>query len=196
MIKTAAQSSILNDARYSSMSGGYAASSEYLIESRIIDNPVSSVVFNNLSQYAGVYRHLQIIITARSNRNDTFDAIGLRINDVSTNDYAAHYLASDGATVFSSAEVPSNRILIGNPDAATAEANVFSAQSVEILDAFSTTKNTIVRALSGSVANRPRVFLHSGVWLNTASIASITLFSTTANAFVQGSRFSIYGVTA
>jgi hypothetical protein len=179
------------------MSAGVVPSSEYLIATSIVDNfYTNSVTFNNLAQYSGVYKHLKIIASVKTVRNETFDALGLRINGISSVSYSAHYLAGDGVSVFSASETPSNRILVGNPEAAAGTDNVFSAHDIEILDAFSTTKNTVVRAISGCPASRPRIFFHSGAWIDTAAINSITLFSTTIHDFNMNSRFSLYGVTA
>jgi hypothetical protein len=81
---------------------------------------------------------------------------------------------------------------------ANAPASVFGAGVVDILDAFSTTKNKTVRAFSGNytaannLGDRQIVHLASGVYLSTTAINSLTLYA--ANNLVAGSRFSLYGI--
>ena len=49
MIKSASRSSLVEDVKYTSMSAGVVPSSEYLIESRVLDTAVPSITFDNLS---------------------------------------------------------------------------------------------------------------------------------------------------
>jgi hypothetical protein len=165
-----------------------------LIETQVLGTAVSSITFSSLATYASTYKHLQIRTAVRSSRAETFDGMGLRLNGDTGSNYVAHFMVGDGSSVTSSTGGLENRILVGNPDASTATASAFGANIIDILDSYSTSKNTTIRALSGAAANRTRIFLHSGMFINTASVTSATLFSTTSNNFVIGSRFSLYGI--
>jgi hypothetical protein len=63
---------------------------------------------------------------------------------------------------------------------------------MDIFEPFNTNKNTSVRTMTG--VNGFGIALLSGLWLNTAALTTIT-FDGNVGSFVQGSRFSLYGVT-
>jgi len=64
---------------------------------------------------------------------------------------------------------------------------------LDILDAYSTTKNKTIRSLSGMTGGANNLQLYSGLWNNTAAISSLNIFPGATN-FVAGSRFSLYGI--
>jgi hypothetical protein len=178
------------------MSAGVVPSNEYLIESAIIsNNATTSVTFSNLSQYVGIYKHLQIIYSASANSEVR---LGLRINGA-TSDYRSHGLFSRGTS-------------IASYDSFSSDSGVFirAAQDldssiqggvIDILDAFSTSKNKTIKTLFGHSVPNNCVGITSGLFINTQVISSITLApsditSFENSTFVQNSRFSIYGVTA
>jgi hypothetical protein len=193
MIKTAAQSSLLNDTRYTSMSAGAVPSTEYLIESRVLDTAVSSVTFSDLAQYAGVYKHLQLVACARSTRADVDSAIGVQFNGV-TSGYFWHELQGNGSAVASSALTSQTSMRMGFTTGNSSAANAFGATVLDVLDPYSTTKNKTFRALTGGT-NLNRIRLTSGSLALTNSLTEIKLLDLFAN-FAIGSRFSLYGVTA
>jgi hypothetical protein len=80
-------------------------------------------------------------------------------------------------------------VFVGNSNTA----NIFGAAVVDILDPFSTTKNTTVRTLLGQTSSTNRVALSSGAFYSTAAITSVTLFPET-ESILAGSRFSLYGI--
>jgi hypothetical protein len=175
------------------MSAGVVPSSEYLIESRVLDSTVGSVVFNNLDQFAGIYKHLQFIVVARKSNADVSGSVNSRINGV-TSGYSQHALRATGSVVNSFGE--SNTIAGFNfyIPAANATANAFGAGVVDILDPFNTTKNTTVRTLGGGTPSN-FITLASFAFNSTAMVTSYS-FEALENGFVAGSRFSLYGVTA
>lgn len=191
MIKSASRSSITNDQKYRSMLAGTVPSSEYLIETRILDSTVASVTFSNLSQYAEIYKHLQIVMVARSGVAVSNMGYRIRFNGGSSTDYSFHRLANAtsyadaGATYF---------YITGGLQGSPAAANSFGSAIIDILDAFNTSKNTVTRTLNG---NDGFISLDSCGWYDTAAIDSITIEADAGSpSFVAGSRFSIYGVTA
>jgi hypothetical protein len=72
-------------------------------------------------------------------------------------------------------------------------ANIFGAAVIDILDAFSTTKNKTVRSLAGVAVAGASVRLHSFAYFDTQAIGSIEFFPT-GSQWAIGSRFSLYGV--
>jgi len=162
-----------------------------LISTQIITTTAASVTFSSIPQD---YKHLQIRLTARDNRSSLPGSnIRLRFNSA-TSTYRSHGLAGNGSTVASGTE-QQNTIRIGDISASTAAANIFGAAIVDILDPFSTTKNTTVRSLNGLNAGGINgVEITSGAWFDTSAVNSITLLTVLGTTFINGSRFSLYGI--
>jgi hypothetical protein len=197
MIKSAAQSSILNDTRYTSMSAGVMPSSEYLISTTLISSNTPNVTFD-VSSFAGVYKHLQLVVVARSDRAETGDNILLRFNgDSNFSSYYYHALFGTGSIAGSEnvqgAGFPGARFM--QASSATFTANAFNVGICDIIDAYGS-KNKTIRTFSGLPGTYDRIWLASNLWNSTAPITSITLVSNNGANFVAGSRFSLYGVTA
>lgn len=197
MIKSAQQSSIQNDIKYRSMSAGNVPSNEYLISTTVVGaTPAASVEFD-VSAYAGIYRHLQLVFVSRGNRSGAEDSnVYIQFNGDTGANYNSHYLRGNGSVVESGAYTSSNNngvFLYQGNTGSTQTSNSFAANVVDILDPFNSNKFTTVRNTSGMTGALNRVFLHSGAWRNTASLTLITLDDTLGN-FTQYSRFSLYGV--
>jgi hypothetical protein len=181
----------------SAAGAGVEVAGDYeLIESVILGTDTSSVTFSSLATYASTYKHLQIRYVARSSQAQTFAGITVRFNGDSATNYGTHLLAGNGSSVFSNSFLNQTGILADQREVmgANGPANAFGAGVYDILDAYSTTKNTTTRLLGGRgfVSGDSVIMLASGLWRNTASLTSIDLV---ANAnFVAGSRFSLYGI--
>ena len=194
MIKSALQSSLTNDVKYRSMSAGAVPSSEYLIASTVLTQNEPSVTFNNLAQYAGVYKHLQIMATTKgSPTNNDFLFAKMNFNADTGGNYNQHLLAGNGSIVSSSSTTYSF-LVAGIPQNSNTSGD-FCASIIDILDPFETTKFTTARTMTGILGSFNRIFFYSGLWRNTNALTSITIAHETAN-FATGSRFSLYGVTA
>lgn len=195
MIKSALQSSLTNDVKYRSMSVGNVPSSEYLIQTiEVGATPVASVTFD-VSAFAGVYRHLQIQIVGRSTATNTDGRFAfLRFNGDSGSNYSNHGLWGQNGSVASYFGADTGiYIQRFNSDANTAGA--FGVASIDILDAFQTTKNKTVRGLGGRTTDQAGIYLTSAAWRNNAALTGFTLGPETGN-WVAGTRISLYGVTA
>jgi hypothetical protein len=165
-----------------------------LISTTILPSAQASVVFD-VSSFSSTYKHLQIRATMRSTRGGSDSLYYIRFNGDSGSNYQAHFLRGTGSAVNSespTASYPSGIVVYGGLPSTDTTGN-YGGNVIDILDSFSTTKNTTTRALVGQAAAFNRVALESGAWFNTASITSITLTDVFAN-FSIGSRFSIYGV--
>jgi hypothetical protein len=166
-----------------------------LISTTILGGTAASVTFSNLGDYSSTYKHLQIRAVARMSNASNGATGSFRLNGDTGSNYAWHYLQGTGAAV--QTETGTSDTEMENIYAITAAndvANSFGAVIIDILDCYSTTKNTTVRAFSGTTANETRARLGSGVWIDTASITSATMLSTSPGSFIANSRFSLYGI--
>ena len=169
--------------------GGVVASDYELISTTLITTNTASIVFD-VSTFASTYKHLQIRFAGRSSRADQDSLMDVKFNSASTT-YRNHYLVGTGSAVSSASSA--DRYIFGLA-AASATANIFGSGVVDILDPFSSTKNTTLRSLNGvNTGTYNRIFLSSLAWFDTATVTSITLADVFGN-FVAGSRFSIYGL--
>jgi hypothetical protein len=175
--------------------GGVAFASDYdLIETVILTSNVASMTFSGLSTYSSTYKHFQIRGAVRATLAATSESFGLRFNGDSSTAYTQHGLVGTGTSVVSFSASPATQN-IANPGqitAANATANSFSGFVLDVLDPYSTTKNTTFRCLLGSTGYN-NIALDSGVYLNTAAISSISLLAGNQNLAI-GSRFSLYGI--
>lgn len=199
MIKSALQSSLTNDIKHRSMSAGAVPSSEYLIQTYEVGATLlASVTFDNLGQYAGVYKHLQIVWVARSTDLDTGGGSDflIQFNNNTGSNYSAHRLDGSGSSVVSTAQTSQTSMRLGFVIRDGRTANSYSAGVTDILDPFSASKNTTVRNLDGYTADgAQQIRLSSGLFFQTSAINTIKLFQDSFS-FKTGSRFSLYGVTA
>jgi hypothetical protein len=190
MIKSALQSSLTNDIKYTSMSVGNLPSNEYLIQSYVLDSVTATVTFD-ITGLGSQFRHLQLVIAAKTNRADRADLLYIKLNNSDAT--KAHILQGTGTSVQSLSE----DLRVGYIAGATTT-SVFGAAVVDILDAFSSTKNKTVRVLSGynngTGGGESIVALGSNFLNSTSTLTSVVVAA--IGSFAIGSRFSLYGVTA
>jgi len=195
MIKSASQSSLTNDVKYSSMSAGSVPSAEYLIQSTVLTGNSTLVEFNNLSQFHGVYKSLRLVSSTRNTSNTGTGALITRFNGDSGNNYTYHAVRSYNSSIQSEAATPYSAVLTSwNPHGATNPYN-FGIGDAEILDWDSSVKNKTVRSLTGALSYANIISIFSGSWMSTSPITSIQLVAESGNPFLSGSRYSLYGVT-
>lgn len=174
--------------------GGVAATGGYeLIESQILGTSAASITFSNLGSYSSTYKHLQLRTVAQ-NSTAAVTYIGIRFNADSGTTYGSHWLrgnASSGA-VDSGNDLNATNIFISR---STNGINAFDPAVVDILDAFSTTKNKTVRSLTGAPQGSVlELYLTSGLWRNTNGITSLTVIPRDGSNLTANSRFSLYGI--
>jgi hypothetical protein len=164
-----------------------------LISTTVLGGTAASVTFSNLGDYSSTYKHLQIRATARSSRASTVDGLAVRLNGDSGSNYAQHSLQGNFNSVTSSGATSLTRSVVSIITGASSTANYFGGVVIDLLDPFSSTKNKTLRGFGGMASDFIR--LDSGLYINTASVTSITLIQTEgANNLVAGSRFSLYGI--
>jgi hypothetical protein len=175
-------------------SGGVASSYE-LIATEILTASQASVTFGSLGDYSSTYKHLQIRYVARSDRAANADSSFMRLNGDTGSNYSWHTLRVVDTVLDSEGFATQSSMRSGRLSANTTTADVFAASVIDILDPFSTSKNTTIRFLDGFMAATSNwVELGSGAWYNTSSVTSISLDQVFGTNFVAGSRFSLYGI--
>ena len=113
----------------------------------------------------------------------------------SAGNYATHALFGYNGAVGSTQAVSSTTMIVGAAAGSSQAANIFAATVIDILDAFSSTKNKTTRSLSGigNTSTNGLIELESGHWRNTGSLQTIEILSV-GSSFASGSRFSLYGI--
>jgi hypothetical protein len=147
------------------------------------------------------FSHLQLRLTGRSvqSQSTPYDAV-MTINGANPTTFAFHRLTGDGASVTSATLTSDNvfRIPLSIPNAFHTS-NVFGSVIVDFLDFATTNKNKVIRSISGydnnggSSPSAGWANVSSSVWLDTAAISNIQLF--TFGNWAAGSRADLYGIT-
>jgi hypothetical protein len=172
-----------------------AVGSDYeLIETQILGSAAASVTFSSLGTYSAIYKHLQIRAVAKTGFTGSWaDTMNIRLNSDTAANYSAHNLNGDGSAVSSSSSVSATSmgltLIAGN-----ATSTIYGPIVIDIVDAYSTTKNKTIKSLLGTYSAGFQVRLVSGSWRNTASITTIGMTSANSSNFLTGSRFSLYGI--
>jgi len=188
--------------KYKSKSGNLTAPGDVdpgamipLMTNTVGSTSVASVTFSDIPQN---YEHLQIRAILKTNENSTGATnIEMRLNSDTGSNYTRHYLRGTGSAADAGAATSQSRFTVGTAvQGGAALANMFGSMIVDILDYTNTNKYTTVRALSGQDSNgsgTQGMWLQSGLWLNTAAITNISLFSSSSN-INQYSHFALYGI--
>lgn len=162
---------------------------------------LSSTTTITFSSIPATYTHLQIRITAKTDR-PTYnnDLVSLRFNGDTASSYTSHHVKGTGAGASTEAAVSLNKIYLGGNigDTVNAAQNYGSA-IIDLLDYASTSKYKTMRSLSGYDANGGGsdpgiVSLSSGLWSSTAAITSITLLAGEGTGLASGSTAALYGI--
>lgn len=147
------------------------------------------------SSIPSTYTHLQIRYIGRVTNSDTADNIFMQFNSDTGSNYAWHYLLGDGASTATSGASSQSKILSGRVSAATATADIVGVGVIDVLDYVNTNKYKTVRVLTGQDRNGGGVAtLHSGLWMNTGAVSTITITNGSATNFTTASTFALYGI--
>jgi hypothetical protein len=179
---------------FSAAGAGGVGGTYELIQTQILGSTQASVTFD-VSGLGSTYKHLQIRMVARGSGAITgaYDLL-IRFNGNTGANYSGHNLRGTGSAVQSNAITSATSILnestfVGNNEAA----NIFGSAVIDILDPFSTTKNTTTRSLGGFTGSSSRLYLGSGAFYSTDAITSVNI-RPGGESILAGSRFSIYGL--
>lgn len=170
--------------------GGAAGPSYEQITTTVLSGLSSNV---SLSSIPATYKHLQlrmVLQTSSSSNQNRF--AGLRLNGDTAANYSSHELGGDGAAVGSTSQFQSYMEFRTSGQALPG----WAAHIVDILDYASASKFKTTKMLGGYVAGNGNSYqqLASGNWRSTAAVNSIQIISLGGDAFVAGSRFSVYGI--
>jgi hypothetical protein len=162
------------------------------IQSYTLTGNQTSVTFSSIPS---TYSHLQIRVTAKTDRALNRDTALLTFNSDTGTNYVAHALFGDGSSAQAQYQAPAQSIQLYRIAGNSSATNIFGTLIIDLLDYTSTNKNTTVRALGGVDTNGAgEIWLNSGLWLNTAAVSTIRLAPGNATNFLQYSTFSLYGV--
>jgi hypothetical protein len=154
----------------------------------------SSITFSSIPS---TYTHLQIRTMVKTNEGTTGATnIEMRFNSDTAGNYTRHYLFGNGSSANSGGGGGASYLTTGSA-AQGGVANTFGVSVIDILDYANTNKYKTMRSLSGVDQNNSGSgFIwgsQSGVWMNTSTITSISLFSNSSN-LTQYSSFALYGI--
>ena len=195
--KSLSRSGLLTYQKYSSLLAGNdpyipALPAYDLLETEILTGSQASVTFSSLDAYATDYQHLQIRLTAATNRGGTRELLYIQANgETSFTNYYGHSLGGDGSSVYSnSQDLSKSRIA---QVSGTGTTGAFGVAVIDILDPFSTNKQKTFRSLSGQTDSTGQsISLHSALWRSSAAITSLSIVAD-LTSMIAGSRLSLYG---
>ena len=152
--------------------------------------------YAEFTSIAGTYKHLQIRAIARDTDGATGQgAFWIQCNSDTGSNYSWHRVYGDGSSATAGAASSTTAMLAGINSRNGNTSNVFAPTIVDILDYSNTNKYKTVRGLSGNDTNSlGYIGLHSGLWMNTAAITSIKIFSSSPANWAEFSSFALYGV--
>ena len=155
---------------------------------------LSAITFNNIPQ---TYQHLQIRLTGRSSRSSTIDAVNIRINGDSGNNYSIHSVYGTGAAAGSSGQGSYNALQVLRVSASLSAANIVGSSIVDFLDYANTSKNKTIKSFGGCDTNGSgEASIASSAWFSTNAITSLVMFPVTNTNFEQYTQASLYGIKA
>jgi hypothetical protein len=159
-----------------------------LISTTVLGSSQAQVDFS-VSAFSGIYKHLQIRMSAVTAADKL---VQLRLNNDTGGNYSYHGLEGNGSGVDSFNNYAVTSSWLGYAPLGS----TYPTQAIiEILDAYSTSKNTTIRTLFGSnQSSGNRITLMSGGWYTTAAVSTISIFQNSSAQFAIGSRFSVYGL--
>jgi hypothetical protein len=191
-IKSLSNSSgIVNFQKHQSMLAGIELNKFHHLETVRLASTTATVTFTNLDQYSD-YQHLQLRMLVRTDRGASNDQLSTVFNNDTSASYSYHELQGAGSTPYSTASTGLSAVVFREIETTTAGyANSFNAIVADILDFSDTSKNTTVKAFSGT-AGRIRIMLSSYGYFKTDAITEIDLDP--LGNFVSGCRFSLYGL--
>lgn len=159
------------------------------IASQTLTSSASSVTFSSIP---GTFRDLVLVIQAGSTSGGG-DAVKMRFNSDSANNYSNVFMEGDGSTATSGTWTTNGIANSYNTVHFSSASN--GSLLWQVMD-YATTdkhKSTLVRSNRASSG----VSGAAGRWANTAAITSVTLvYGDPGASFTSGSTFSLYGIAA
>ena len=152
----------------------------------------SSVTFSGIPS---TYTHLQVRVLARSTQATTQAHAFWRFNSDTGSNYAFHGVYGSLGTAASFATTTTTGNLLDGEPGSSIASGIFAVSIVDVLDYANTNKYKTSRVITGWDGNGSgNIAMHSGLWMNTNAITSITFYNGTN--FTEYSSFALYGIKA
>ncbi len=162
-----------------------AAGAFQLLETALVGSGgQASINFANVNTYASTYQHLQIRLVNFSGQAN----LGTILLN-SSRGVHSHALRGRAGAVTSFANGGSGDYLFSIGSSTDAGFAV-----IDLLDPFESGKNKTARGFTGSIASTSEVLLTSALYTITDPITSISISHPNGFNWLQGSRFSLYGL--
>ena len=149
----------------------------------------ASVTLPATGTIPATYTDLRLVVSARTNRADTFDGLLVKPNNSSSN-LSYRYIRGDGSTTYSN--TLSRFDINGNNTTASTFGNLdlyipnYASSDYKSMSGDSVTENNALEALSG---------LHAWLWSDTSAITTLVCAPQFGNLFLEGSTFYLYGIS-
>jgi hypothetical protein len=174
---------------------GYDPAATWLIQRTTLTSNTATITFSSIPS---IYKSLQLRYIARSTTTGSTvgDNIFINLNSDTGANYTYHQLLGNGSTVSATGATAQTKLNFQNAlPRNTVTASIFGVGVLDLLDYASTTKNKTARIFYGTDVNgtEGKIYLASGLWINTTAVTSITL-APQSNSFLSGSTFALYGM--
>lgn len=166
-----------------------------LISDQLLGSPAATVTFSSI---AGTFKHLRLVLEARSSTAATGDTIYFQVNGDTTLNYAVQQVFGNNTTTGASqnlsatadaTELPGATALAGESGVSDC---IFVNYAGTVFNKRAVVSNgaTVGTTLSGNMYSLFKVWR----WGNTAAITSIVVGLGSGANFITGSRFTLYGI--
>jgi hypothetical protein len=140
------------------------------------------------SSIPSTYQHLQIRAIGKGATAGGRQIL-FQFNGDTGSNYNSHHLYGDGASAVAGVKGTSTNGWVTYWDSSQ-----FGSVVMDVLDYKDSNKYKTTRAIGGHDLNGSGyILLRSGLWMNTAAITSISLFTDSGN-FTEYSSFALYGI--
>ena len=159
-----------------------AVSAYEVISTQTLGSAVATVTFSSIPQ---TYTDLVLVVNGVQSANQY---VAIRFNGDATSNYSQTRLYGDGTTAFSDRQTSATfgRLSAGNPT--NRFLTICSIQNYANATTFKTWLSRSNLDLVGAVV---------GLWrITPAAITSLSVLTTTADTFLTGTTFALYGIRA
>jgi hypothetical protein len=151
------------------------------IATTTLSSATSAVTFSSIPQ---TYTDLRVVVTGTASATSAF---ALRYNSDSATNYSYTVLYGTGTSALSARA--------SNTD--PANGNIWTTQSMCTADIMNYANSTTYKTAISRADNADnRVAAWVSLWRNTAAITNLQITTTSANTYLAGSTFTLYGIAA
>lgn len=167
-----------------------------LISDQLLGGAAATVTFSSIP---ATYKHLRLLIEARSSTSATGDTVYFQANADTTLNYAVQQVYGSNATASAGQNLSATADIMEVP-AATALAGESGVAECTFVNYAGTTFNkratvingaTVGATLSGNMYSLIKIWR----WGNTAAISGLVVGLASGANFITGSRFTLYGLS-